>query len=68
MEAGETSLGRLEMRKMLNCYGVNCSEMAVKLFSFADVCECTRVHCIEYTRDAHKRLCTHWIGRTWVWS
>ena len=43
------------------------SEMAVKLFSFADVCECTCVHCTEYTRDAHKRLCTHWVGRTQVW-
>ena len=32
------------------------SKTAVELFSFADVCECTCVHCIGYTRDAHKRL------------
>ena len=42
MEAGETSLGGLEM---LNCYRNNCSETAVKLFSFADVCDtCSGVH------------------------
>ena len=50
MEHGETSLVGLEMRKILNCYGVNCSEMAVKLFSIADVCECTCVHCTECTQ------------------
>ena len=39
MEAGETSLGGLEMREVMNCYRDNCSETAVKLFSFADVCD-----------------------------
>ena len=54
MEAGETSLGGLEMREVMNCYRDNCSETAVKLFSFADVilvlvyiCEHTCVHCME---------------------
>ena len=45
-----------------------CNEKAVKLFIFADACECTCVHCTELTRDAHERLCTHWVERTWVWS
>ena len=40
MEAGETSLGGLEMREVMNCYRDNCSETAVKLFSFADVHVC----------------------------
>ena len=24
------------------------------------------VYTVHYTRDVHKRLCTHWVGRTWV--
>ena len=26
------------------------------------------VYTVHYTRDVHKRLCTHWVGRTWVRS
>ena len=68
MEAGEASLGGLELlserwNAMLNCCRVQV-KLAVELVSSAGVCECT---CVHYA-DARKRLCTHWVGRTWVWS
>ena len=31
VEAGETSLGGLEMRDVMNCYRDNCSELKMKL-------------------------------------
>ena len=48
MEAGETSLGGLELRACgILCRvaaGSKCMKLAVELVSIAGVCECTTVH------------------------